>query len=110
MLGGDSELVQPAAEGRPLADARLEALRRFTEALTIGRGQVPTPVIESFRAAGYSQAAVVAATLGVAAMTFATGVAHLTRPAIDAGFMPAIAHQDVDPPAPAAPARLEVRA
>jgi hypothetical protein len=33
----------------------------------------------------------VAATLGVAAMTFASGVAHLIRPAIDAEFLPATA-------------------
>jgi AhpD family alkylhydroperoxidase len=91
MLGGDAELVKAAAEGRPVADAKLEALRRLAEALTVGRGQVPTPVIERFRAAGYSQAALVAATLGVAAMAFATGVAHLTRPAIDAAFLPASA-------------------
>jgi hypothetical protein len=31
------------------------------------------------------------ATLGVAAMTFATSVAHLTRHAIDAAFLPASA-------------------
>ena len=91
MLGGEPELVQAAAEGRQLTDARLEALRRFSEALTVGRGQVPTPIIERFRAAGYSQAALVAAALGVAAMTFATGVAHLTRPAIDTPFLPASA-------------------
>ena len=101
MLGGDSKLVQTAAEGRPLADAKLEALRRFTEALTVGRGQVSPPIVQRFRAAGDSQAAVVAATLGVAAMTFATGVAHLTRPGIDAAFLPASARQDFDPPTPA---------
>jgi len=91
MLGGDREMVQTATEGRPVADAKLEALRRFAEALTVGRGQVPTPVIKRFRAAGYSQAALVAVALGVAAMTFATGVAHLTRPDIDAAFLPASA-------------------
>jgi AhpD family alkylhydroperoxidase len=53
-LGGDPELVQAAVEGRPVTDARLEALRRFAQALTVGRGQVPSPVIERFRAAGYS--------------------------------------------------------
>jgi AhpD family alkylhydroperoxidase len=88
-LGGDPELVNAIAEGRPVADAKLEALRQFAEALTIGRGQIAAPLIERFRAAGYSQAALVATMLGVAAMTFATGVAHLTRPAIDAAFLPA---------------------
>jgi AhpD family alkylhydroperoxidase len=89
LLGGDPELVKSAAEGGPLDDAKLAALRRFAEALTVGRGQVSIPVVERLRAAGYGQPAIVAETLGVAAMTFATGVAHLTRPAIDAAFVPA---------------------
>jgi pimeloyl-ACP methyl ester carboxylesterase/alkylhydroperoxidase family enzyme len=88
-LGGDAALVEAASEGRPLADPKLEALRLFAEALTVGRGQVRASVVERFRAAGYGQAALVAVALGIAAMSFATAVAHLTRPAIDAAFLPA---------------------
>jgi AhpD family alkylhydroperoxidase len=87
MLGADPALVRAASEGRPLPDANLEALRRLAEAFTLGRGQVGAHVVEHFRASGYTEAALVAVALGVAAMTFATGVAHLTRPAIDAGFL-----------------------
>jgi pimeloyl-ACP methyl ester carboxylesterase/alkylhydroperoxidase family enzyme len=87
-LGGDTAMVRAVSEGRPLADARLEALRLLAEALTVGRGQARANVVERFRAVGYGQAALVAVTLGVATMSFATGVAHLTRPALETAFLP----------------------
>ena len=90
-LGADPDIVRGVGTGRSLTDSRLAALRRFTEALTVGRGQVPAAEVDSFLAAGYDRAAIVAVAFGVAVKTFANALAHLAKTPVDAAFAPALA-------------------
>jgi AhpD family alkylhydroperoxidase len=90
-LGAAPELVKAVGTGGPVSDRKLAALRRFTEALTVGRGQVPEGEIAAFVGAGYDRAAVVAVAFGVAVKTFANALAHLARTPVDAPLAPALA-------------------
>ncbi len=90
-LGADRALVKAVGTGRSVGDAKLAALRRFTEALTVGRGQISDNEVDSFLAAGYDRAAIVAVAFGVAVKTFANALAHLANTRVDAAFAPALA-------------------
>jgi AhpD family alkylhydroperoxidase len=90
-LGADPSLVKAVGTGASIADAKLSALRRFTEAATVGRGQVATHEVDAFLAAGYDRAALVAVAFGVAVKTFANALAHLAKTPVDAAFFPALA-------------------
>lgn len=53
----DVAVINAVREGRPIADARLEALRRFAAAVTRDRGVVAPAEIAAFKAAGYDNRA-----------------------------------------------------
>jgi len=90
-LGADPAVVKAVGTGASVFDPRLAALRRFTEAVTVGRGQVSASEIDAFRAAGYDRAAIVTVAFGVAVKTFANALAHLANTPVDEGFAPALA-------------------
>ncbi|SED80658.1 alkylhydroperoxidase AhpD family core domain-containing protein [Rhizobiales bacterium GAS191] len=90
-LGANADTVRGAATGGAIGDPKLAALRRFSEALTVSRGQVSASEVESFLAAGYDRAALVAVAFGVAVKTFANTLAHLAKTPVDAAFAPALA-------------------
>jgi AhpD family alkylhydroperoxidase len=90
-LGAAAALVKAAGTGATIEDSRYAALRRFAEALTVGRGRVSDAEVEDFLAAGYGREAVVAVAFGVAVKTFANAIAHLARTPVDDAFSPALA-------------------
>ena len=90
-LGAPADVVKAVGTGAPVADPRLAALRRFSETLTIGRGEIATAELAAFLAAGYDRKAVVAVAFGIAAKTFANALAHLARTPVDKPFEAALA-------------------
>ncbi len=90
-LGASRDLVRAVGTGGIIEDIRLGALRRFTEALTVGRGQVSDDDVEVFLAAGYDREAIIAVAFGVAVKTFANALAHLAQTPVDAVFAPTLA-------------------
>ena len=91
-VGAEPGIVHAVGAGRSVPDARLAALRRFTEALTVGRGLVSDAEVDSFLAAGYDRAGIVAVAFGVAIKTFANALAHLANTPVDPAFAPALAN------------------
>jgi AhpD family alkylhydroperoxidase len=89
--GAATDVVKAVGTGAPVSDPRLAALRRFTEILTIGRGEIASAELVAFLAAGYDRKAVVAVAFGIAAKTFANALAHLARTPVDEPFEPALA-------------------
>ncbi|MFU8896924.1 MAG: carboxymuconolactone decarboxylase family protein [Gammaproteobacteria bacterium] len=79
-------IVDALREGQRLDDARLEALRRFAEAVVADRGEVLGPPLESFLAAGFSHQQVIEVVLGVAMKTLSNYANHLFDTPIDAAF------------------------
>jgi alkylhydroperoxidase family enzyme len=86
-LGASKEIVDTIRNGGSFSDRKLEAVRRFTTAIALQRTQVSDSDVKELVAAGYDRRAAVALALAAGAKTLANAVAHLSRPAIDAGFL-----------------------
>lgn len=72
--------------GKPLADAKLQALRVFTEKVVNGRAALNGPEKQALTAAGYTEAQVLAVLLGVAQKTLSNYVNHLAETPLDQAF------------------------
>jgi AhpD family alkylhydroperoxidase len=90
-LGAAPDIVTAVGTGAPVRDPKLAALRRFAEALTVGRGRIPHAEVGRFLAAGYDRTAVVAVTFGVAVKIFANTLALLAQTPVDPPFAAALA-------------------
>ncbi len=84
--GVDEAVIAAAREGRPLDDPKLEALRRFAEAVVATDGRPGRDGLDAFLAAGYTEAQALEVVLGVAFKTLSNYTNHLTDPAIDEAF------------------------
>lgn len=85
-LGAPADVVAALSNGGSLADPKLEAVRRFAEAIASKRTQVSDSDVNALKAAGYDQRAAVAIALAAAGKTLVNTVAHLSRVEIDEGF------------------------
>jgi pimeloyl-ACP methyl ester carboxylesterase/alkylhydroperoxidase family enzyme len=90
-LGAPAAVVAALRNGARLADPKLEAVRRFADAIASKRTQVSDSDVNALRAAGYDRRAAVAIALAAAGKVLVNTVAHLSRAEIDAGFQPAAA-------------------
>lgn len=79
-------IVDALRDGQALDDARLEALRRFAEAVVTERGEVRGRPLEAFLAAGFSHQQVIEVVLGVAMKTLSNYANHLIETPVDAAF------------------------
>ena len=59
------EVIDATRNGTPYADARLEALRKFTRAVVGNRGWVSDEAVEAFLAAGFERRHVLEILVGV---------------------------------------------
>ena len=84
MAGLDADGIAALREGRPLADARLQALRVFAEAVVRERGFVGDAAVDDFLAAGFSRAQVLEVVLIAATKTISNYVNHITHTPLDA--------------------------
>ncbi|MEV0806425.1 carboxymuconolactone decarboxylase family protein [Micromonospora sp. NPDC050200] len=81
--GTDPELIAALRAGAPLADPRLEALRRFTVAVLDHRGAVPEAELHGFLAAGWRPRHALDVVLGVGTYTISTFANRLTDAPLD---------------------------
>ena len=79
------DVIDALRHGKPLANAKLEALRQFTLQLIENRGHIGDAALEQFLAAGYSKAQ---------ALEVLTGMASK----LISNFTNALAHTEVDEP------------
>lgn len=87
MQRDDAANTAAIREGRPPADARLEALRRLTTALVEQRGHADQEVV-AFLAAGFSEAQVLEVPVGIALKTLSNYANHLLETPLDGAFAP----------------------
>lgn len=85
-IGAPADVVEALRKGGPLADPKLEAVRRFADAIASKRTQVSDSDVNALKAAGYDHRAAVAIALAAAGKTLVNTVAHLSKVEIDAGF------------------------
>lgn len=85
-LHTDPALVQALRGSRPLTNARLEALRRFTIAVLDTRGDVSDAARDAFFDAGYEPRHALDVVLGIATYTLSTFANRMTRAPLDASL------------------------
>ncbi|MGN9916136.1 carboxymuconolactone decarboxylase family protein [Micromonospora palomenae] len=81
--GADPALTAALRTGAPLADPRLDALRRFTVAVLDHRGAVPQGELDAFLAAGWRPRHALDVVLGVGTYTISTFANRLTDAPLD---------------------------
>ena len=80
------DVVEAIRDDRPIADSRLEALRRFTQAVVAQRGWVGEAEIEKFLAAGFDKRRVFDVILGTAMKTLSNYTNHVAKTPLDEAF------------------------
>ncbi|MEZ4586618.1 MAG: carboxymuconolactone decarboxylase family protein [Gemmatimonadales bacterium] len=83
--GLDRDAVDALRSGTPLADSRLEALRRYTRDVVARRGWTADS-LPAFLAAGFSRAQALEVILGVAQKTISNYANHLAATPVDEPF------------------------
>jgi AhpD family alkylhydroperoxidase len=73
-------------EGRTLPDAKLEALRAFTDAMVESRGEPGRDAVDAFLAAGFEPRHVFGIILAIGVKTFSNYTNHLTGTEVDKAF------------------------
>ena len=86
MTGLPDAAVDALREGRPLVDARLEALRRFVRAMLEKRGWVDPADTSAFQDAGYSEQHVLDVILGIGLKTLSNYTNHIAGTPVDEAF------------------------
>lgn len=81
-----ADVVMAIREGRPIADARLEALRRFASAVVTSRGWPSDAETGAFLDAGYGRQQALEVVLGVGIKTLSNYANHLAGTPLDQAF------------------------
>jgi AhpD family alkylhydroperoxidase len=79
----DEDAIAAARAGRPIDDARLEALRQFTVKMVRARGFVADADIAAFMAAGFTRANALEIILAVGLKTLSNYVNHIAETPLD---------------------------
>lgn len=85
--GLDGDMRDAIRQRRPLADARLEALRAVTSALVRRRGYLPDGALQDFLAAGFTTAQLLELSLGVACKTLTNYINHVAATPVDRPYL-----------------------
>lgn len=84
--GLDLTVIDAVREDRPIADAKLEALRVFSKKVVVDRGFVSDTDVEAFLAAGYDRSAVLAVILGVSLKVISNYTNHVAETPVNEAF------------------------
>lgn len=82
-------VVGAIRDGRPIADARLEALRVFTSAIVNSRGWPSNADTAAFLDVGYTRTQILEVVLGVGVKTLSNYTNHVAETPLDRAFAPA---------------------
>lgn len=80
------DVIAALRAGTPIADPKLEALRRFTRAVVANRGWLSKRDVQDFRDAGYGEQQVLEVVLGVGLKTLSNYTNHIAQTPLDAAF------------------------
>ncbi|QNN22562.1 carboxymuconolactone decarboxylase family protein [Planctomycetales bacterium ZRK34] len=82
----DGAVLDALATGEPIADPRLEALRRFAQTLVREQGHPTSDDVNQMLDVGFTESQILEVVLGVAFKTLSNYTNHVTDPAIDKAF------------------------
>lgn len=80
------EVVDAIRSGTPIADARLEALRRFTAAIVVNRGRDVTLAERQLFEVGYTASQALEIVVGIGMKTLSNYTNHLAATPLDPAF------------------------
>ncbi len=80
------DVLSALRDGRPLPDARLQALSKFTQIMVERRGRLSDADLDEFRAAGYGNRQVLDIVLAVGYKTLSNYTNHVAETPLDAMF------------------------
>lgn len=80
------DVVHAIRAGQPIADKKLEALRRFTAAVVSSRGWPSDADTAAFLGAGYARQQVLEVVLGVGMKTLSNYANHIAETPLDQAF------------------------
>lgn len=83
-----SDVVDAIRARRPIADAKLETLRRFAASVAVTRGHPVVAEVRAFLAAGYTETQVLEVILGIGLKTLSNYTNHLAETPLDQAFAP----------------------
>lgn len=86
MVKAPDEVVQAIRSGSPIADAKLQALRAFTEAVVHKSGRPAEADLQAFFEAGYEKRHVLDVLVGVAQKTLSNYTNHIAETPLDDAF------------------------
>jgi uncharacterized peroxidase-related enzyme len=78
------DAITAVREGRPIADPKLEALRRFAALVTRNRGMVSQADVDAFKAAGYTNQSILDLLVVEATKLISNYTNHLAQTPLDA--------------------------
>lgn len=82
----EQDVLDAIRADQPIQDARLEALRRFTEAIVTSRGWPSAQATEAFHKAGYTPSQALEVVLGVGIKTMSNYTNHMAQTPLDNAF------------------------
>jgi uncharacterized peroxidase-related enzyme len=80
------DVIASLRENRPIADAKLEALRVFAEKVNLTRGWPTEADIETFLAAGYTKETILEVILGTSLKVLSNYTNHVAETPVDDAF------------------------
>ncbi|KPV39976.1 carboxymuconolactone decarboxylase [Thiohalorhabdus denitrificans] len=86
MAGVPEDCIGALRQGEPLPDPRLDALRRFTQAVVEQRGFLPESELQAFHDAGFTPQNVLEVVLGVGMKTLSNYTNHIAGTPLDQAF------------------------
>jgi uncharacterized peroxidase-related enzyme len=86
MMNIPAEVTDALREGRPIPDAHLEALRKFTQQVVAQRGWLSEASVHEFLDAGYSRAQLLDVVVGVGLKTMSNYANHIMQTGLDDAF------------------------
>ncbi|TVR98665.1 MAG: carboxymuconolactone decarboxylase family protein [Rhodospirillales bacterium] len=84
-----SDVIEALRRGKPLADSKLEALRRLASEIVENRGWPSQDVVQGFLDAGYTQKNLLEVIVGVGLKTLSNYTNHIAETPLDDAFQPA---------------------
>ncbi|ARV13728.1 carboxymuconolactone decarboxylase family protein [Polaribacter sp. SA4-12] len=88
MMKVEQSITEALRNETPLEDAKLEALRTLTLAITRNRGHVSQEELTAFYAVGYGEQQVLEIILGLSQKVISNYTNHIANTAVDAPFQP----------------------
>lgn len=82
------DVIDALRNNKPIADAKLETLRKFANAVVEKRGWISVSEVEDFQSAGYSKAQLLEVVVGVTQKTLSNYINHIVKTPLDAAFEP----------------------